>query len=169
MEAMNFLFWGKDQAQKEREAKRNGDCSAMEVDQGDHEGGRSSAFLISKMYFGSPNFNQRVSGRDQFMEASKDSGQSGFTDAMDASPAGPTLSFSTMGSPQILGRNQINPPPPPPLHARIDQNADQADAMATKVEKIYKQKEKEKEQYKADLAQKESELAEAKEKMRELD
>ena len=57
---------------------------------------------------------------------------------------------------EILGLNQSNPPPPPPLHARAGQNADQADAMATKAEKNYQQKEKEKEQYKAVLAQKES-------------
>ena len=42
--------------------------------------------------------------------------------------------------------------------------------MAIEVEKVHQQKEKEKEQYKAVLAQKESELAEAKEKFqRELD
>ena len=56
------------------------------------------------------------------------------------------------------------------MHARTDQSADQADAMAIKVEKIYQQKEKEKEQYKAVLAQKESEIAEARENFqRELD
>ena len=136
----------------------------MEVDQGDQEGGRSAASKLFKNYLGTPNINQRVSGRDQPMEASKDSGQNGSIDALGASPAGPSLPISTMGSPQILGPNQINPPPPPPLHARTAQNADQADAMATKVEKIYQQKEKEKEQYKAVLAQKESELAEAKNK-----
>ena len=83
------------------------------------------------------------------MEVNRDSVQTGFSGAMDASPAGPTLPISTIGSPQIFGPNQINPPPPPPLHARTVQSADQADAMAIKVEKVDQQKEKEKEQYKA--------------------
>ena len=114
----------------------------MEVDQGDQEGGRSSASKFFKNYLGTPNFNQRISGRDQLVEAGKGSGQSACTGAMDASPAGPTLPTSTMGSPQILGPNQINPTPPPPLNARTAWSADQVDAMATKVEKIYQQKDK---------------------------
>ena len=104
------------------------------------------------------------------MEAGKDNGQSASTGAMDASPLGPTLPTSTMGSPQILGPNLINPKPPPPPNARPIQDADQADAMATQVEKIYQQKEKEKEQYKAVLMQQDSKLAQVKEKVqRELD
>ena len=111
-----------------------------------------------------------VAGRDQPMEANRDSVQNGFSDAMDAFPAGPTLPFSTIGSPRIFGPNQINPPPSPPQYARPAQSADQADAMDIKVVKVHQQKEKEKEQYKAVLAQKESELAEAKEKFqREFD
>ena len=50
------------------------------------------------------------------------------------------------------------------------QSADQADAMAIKVEKFHQQQEKEKQQYKAVLAKKESDVAEAKEKsQREFD
>ena len=104
------------------------------------------------------------------MEANRDSVQNGFSVAMDASSAGPTLPISRIGSPRTIGPNQINFPPPPPQHARPVQSANQADVMAIKVEKLHQQKEKEKEQYKAVLAQKESELAEAKEKFqRELD
>ena len=104
-------------------------------------------------FLGTLNFNQRLSGRDQNVEACKDNGQSASAGAMDASPLGPTLPTSTMGSPQILGPNLINPKTPPPPNARPARDADQADAMATQVEKIYQQKEKEKEQHKADLMQ----------------
>ena len=104
------------------------------------------------------------------MEANRESVQNRFSVAMDASPAGPALPTPTISSPRIFGPNQINPLPPPLQHARPAQSADQADAMAIKVEKLHQQKEKEKEQYKAVLAQKESELAEANEKFqRELD
>ena len=134
----------------------------MEVDKKGVEGGRSSGSKLFKNLRGNPSFNQRVAGRDHPMEANKDSVQNGFSVAMDASPAGPTLPFSTVGSPRIFGPNQINHPPPPPQHARPVQRSDQADAMAIKVEKFHQQKEKEKEQYKAVLVQKESERAETK-------
>ena len=125
----------------------------MEVDQEAVEGGRSSGSKLFKNLFGTPNFNQRVAERDQPMEANRDSMQNGFSVAMDASPAGPTLPTSTIGSPRIFGPNQINLPPSPPQHARPVQSADQADAI--------RQKENKKEQYKAVLAEKESEFAEA--------
>ena len=166
IEVNNCTFLSKDQAQKERDIERNGGGSAMEVYQGDQEGGRPSASSSFMNYLGALNFNQRVSGRDQFVEAGKDSGESASTGAMDASPAGPTLPISTIGSPQMLGPNQLNPKPPPPPNARTARSADQADAMAMQVEKIYQQKEKEKEQYKAVLAQNENELEQAKDKSR---
>ena len=161
-EVRNCTLLSKDQAQRERDIKRNGSGSAMEVDQGDQEGERPSASKNFMKFLGTLNFNQRASGRHQFVEAGKDNGQSASTGAMDAFPLGPTLPTSTIGSPQILVPNLINPKPPPPPNARPARNADQADAMATQVEKIYQQKEKEKEQYKAVLMQKENEFAQAK-------
>ena len=106
----------------------------MEVDQGDQERERLSA---SKNFFlGIPFFNQRLPGREQTVESGKDNGQSASIGAMDASPLGPILPTSTMGSPQVLGPNLINPKPPPLQTARAIRDAEQADAMATQVENI---------------------------------
>ena len=46
-----------EQVQIEGQAKRNGGCSAMEVDQEVVEGGRSSGSKLFRNLFGSPNFN----------------------------------------------------------------------------------------------------------------
>ena len=66
-----------------------------------------------------------------------------------------------MGSPKILGPNLVNPTFPPPPNAKPAWDAAQASAMATTVENIYKQEEKEKEQYKTVLMQKDHEIAQA--------
>ena len=169
-EVRSCTLVSKDQAQRERDTKRNGHGSAMEVDQEDQEGERPSASKNLMILLGTLNFNQRHLGRDQNVEAGKDNGQSASTGAMDASPLGPTLPTSTRGSPQIFGPNLINPKLPPPPNARPARDADQADAMATTVEKIYKQKDKEKEQYKVVLMQKDSEIAQVTSKFqREFD
>ena len=86
IEVRNCTLYSKDQVQKEREAKRNGGGSAMEVDQGDQEGGMSSASKLFKDYLGTPqlhpkNYMQRPTCG---MEAGKDSGQNACTGAMDA-------------------------------------------------------------------------------------
>ena len=159
----------KDQAQRERDTKRIGHGSAMEVDQEDQDGEKQTASNNFMSFIGTLSCNQRPLGRDQNGEAGKDNGQSASTGAMDASPLGSTLPTSTVGSPKILGPNLVNPKPPPPPNATPARDAAQADAMATTVEKIYQQKDKEKEQDKAVLMQKNNEMAQAREKQRELD
>ena len=114
----------------------------MEVGHDDQEGGRQPAQKKNMSFIGTPNFNQRSSSRDQNTEAGKDSGQSVSTGAMDASPLGPTLPTTTGGSPKVLVPNLVVPKPPPPPNARPARDPAQADAMATRVEKIFQQKEK---------------------------
>ena len=143
----------KDQAQREEDTKRIGHSSAMEVDHEDQEGVRQPAQKNFMSFIGAPSFNQRPFQRDQHVETGKDNGQSASTGAIDASPQGPTLPTATVSSPKVLGPNLVTPKHPPPPNARPARDAAQADAMATTVEKIYEQKEKEKEQYKAVLMQ----------------
>ena len=84
-EVRSCTLFSKDQAQRERDTKRNGHGSAMEVDQEDQEGERRSASKSFMSFIGTLNFNQRPLGRDQNVEAGKDNGQSASTGAMDAS------------------------------------------------------------------------------------
>ena len=123
----------------------------MEVDQGDQESERPTA--SNHFFLGTPDFNQRLPGG----EVSRDNGKSASTEPIDASPLGPTLPTSM--SPQVLGPNLINPQPPPPPTARTARDPDRSDAMAAEIERIFQQKEKEKEEYNAVLKQKDDELA----------
>ena len=77
-----------------------------------------------------------------------------------ASPTGLTFPITMSGTPQVLVPRQLfSTPPQPPRPAR---NAYQFDAMAVRVAKLHQQREKEREQYKADIVQKEMEVAETK-------
>ena len=128
----------------------------MEVDEGDLESERRAG---PKIFFaGIPIFNQMPLGA----EDSKIPSHNASTVPSDFSPLGATL--PTVSSPQVLGPSGVNPKLPPPPVGRPEQNAGQSDAMAIHVEKIFQQKEKEKEQFKVVIKQKEAELAQAKEK-----
>ena len=128
----------------------------MEVDEGDLESERRAG--PKNFFAGTPNFSQRPLGA----EDSKVPSHSASTGPSDFSPLGATL--PTVSSPQVLGPSGVNPKPPPPPVGRSEQTTRQVDAMAIQVEKIFQQKEKEKEQFKMVLKQKEAELAQAKEK-----
>ena len=87
---------------------------------------------------------------------------------MDLSPQEPIL--TTAASPQVLGPSSSVPKPPDPPTNRMTQSANQADAMAIKVERLSQQKERDKEQFKEVLRQWEEEFTQAKERyQRELD
>ena len=98
----------KEQAQRERETRKNGSSSAMEVDQGDQESEMPTA---PKHFLGTPHFNHRNSGG----EARKDNGTSASTGAREDSSLGPSL--PTAASPYSLGQNF----PHSPRHHRLQE------------------------------------------------
>ena len=97
----------------------------MEVDS---DGQGAPKVLAPKDYLGTPNF-------DQGLRAGEDKrGKEVSGHPMDQSPMGPTL--PTTMSPQALGPSTAIPLPPPPPHGKSVHGADQADAMAIRVEKM---------------------------------
>ena len=134
----------------------------MEVDEEGQERGRLA--VPKRFFLGTPKFNQRQQG-----EGGKRSiCQSANSMPMDISLQEPTL--PTVAPPQVLGPSSSVPKPFDPLMNRMTQGANQVDAMAIRVENISQLKEKEKEQYKAVLKQKDDELGQAKERFqRDLD
>ena len=75
IEVRNCTFYSKDQSQKERETKRNGGGSAMEVDQGDQEGGRSSASTNFMNYLGTPTSTKEFQAETNLWKLVKTAGR----------------------------------------------------------------------------------------------
>ena len=132
----------------------------MEVDQGDAGGSMATGFQQFKHMLGTSNFDRRAPHRDQTPEGNQEGAQHGHSVPMDNSPTGPTLPTTMIATPKVLGPRQL--PPTPPQPARQARNAEQSDAIAAQVEKLHRQREKEQEQYKAVIAQKEVDVPETK-------
>ena len=152
-EARRGSLQSKDPERKDTDKRRAEEGNAMEVDS---DGQGAPKVLAPKEYIGTPNFDQGLRTGDE-KRGKEMSGHS-----MDHSPMGPTL--PTTMSPQAFGPSTTIPLPPPPPQGKSVHGADQADAMAIRVEKMAQQKEKEKEQFKAVLKQKDDELAQIKER-----
>ena len=55
------------------------------------------------------NFDQRAFPRYPALEANQEGAQNGHSVPMDASPTGPTLPTTTIGTPKLLGPKQVPP------------------------------------------------------------